>query len=85
MTSKSLLDKIVGRLTVLRSFLAFAIACTGSGARCNKELLHPPSQDCFVALVSLQIRLALLKCSSMMEVVSIFLFILVAGEIWSRS
>jgi hypothetical protein len=89
MTSKSSLDRIVGRLTVLGSFLAFAIVCTGSGLRSNKELLHPPLQGCFVALVPSEIRLALLKCSSMMEVVSIFLFtlkaIVVAGKIFSRS
>lgn len=89
MTPKSSLDRMVGPLDVFDSFLAFAIAYTGSGARCDKESLHPPLQICFVALASSQIRLALLKCSSMMEVVSIFLFrlkaILVAGEIWSRS
>ena len=89
MTSESSLDRIVERLTVLGSLLAFAIVCTGSGLRCNKELLHPPLQCCFVALVPLEIRLALLKCSSMMKVVSIFLYALkanlVAGEISSRS
>jgi hypothetical protein len=89
MTCESSLDRIVGHLTVFGSFLAFAIVCTGSGLCCSKELLHPPLQGCLVALVPLEMRLALLKCSSMMEVVSIFLFALKAitgaGETWSRS
>lgn len=78
---------IVGRGNELNSFFALATVCTSSGARRDEELLHPPSQDSFVALVSLQIRLALLKCSSMMSVVSILIFlllfkaVLVAGEL----
>jgi hypothetical protein len=89
MTCESSLDRIVGHLTVFGSFLAFVIVCTGSGLCCSKELLHPPLQGCLVALVPSEMRLALLKCSSMMEVVSIFLSALkaipVAGEVLSRS
>lgn len=89
-TFTSSLDKmIVGCLTAFSSSVTFETLCRSSGAFRDEDLFHPPSHDRCVARVPSEMRLAFLKCSSMIEVVSIFLLvlkaILVSGEISSRS